>query len=183
MNDKKNPQGANEPAEVDPGSSLGESEKTNKVVAQAHCDKCDEYLAGWKRALADYDNLQKDLSRERADLRTRLKEDVGHQLIAVLDNFDQAAKFKPQGLSKELEVWLMGLLLVKNQLEAMMRDLGLESYGNVGELFDAHLHDAGGERTQEDRADQEILEVITRGWKLGEKVVRPAKVIINNKNE
>lgn len=144
------------------------------------CEKCDEYLAGWKRALADYDNLQKDLARERTELRARLKENVAHQLIVVLDNFDQAAKFKPEGLSKELEVWLMGLMHVKSQLEGVMRDLGLESYGSVSEIFDAHLHDAGGERTEEGKADHEILEIIGRGWKLGDKVVRPAKVIINN---
>lgn len=144
------------------------------------CQKCEEYLAGWKRALADYDNLQKDLARERNELRVRLKQDVAHQLIAVLDNFDQAAKFKPGGLSKELEVWLQGLMHVKSQLEGVMRDLGLESYGSVGETFDAHLHDAVGEQTDETKADHEILEVIGRGWKLGEKVVRPAKVIINN---
>lgn len=150
-------------------------------VESPKCEKCDEYLAGWKRALADYDNLQKDLARERTELRARLKQDVAHQLIGVLDNFDQAAKFKPEGLSKELEVWLMGIMHVKSQLEGVMRDLGLGSYGSVGEMFDAHLHDAGGERTQEGKVDYEILEIIQRGWKLGEKVVRPAKVIINNK--
>lgn len=146
------------------------------------CKKCDEYLAGWKRALADYDNLQKDLARERTELRARLKEDVAYQLIAVLDNFDQAAKFKPEGLSKELEVWLTGIMHVKNQLESVLRDLGLESYGSVSEMFDAHVHDAVGEQTQEDKADHEILEVIQRGWKLGERIVHPAKVIINNAN-
>ena len=139
------------------------------------------YLAGWKRALADYDNLQKDLARERTEIRTRVKQDVAHQLIAVLDNFDQAAKFKPEGLSKELEVWLMGLMHVKTQLEGVVREMGLESFGSLGELFDTHLHDAGGERTEEEKADQEILEVVTRGWKLGDRIVRPAKVIINNK--
>lgn len=152
---------------------MSEEEKT--------CEKCDEYLAGWKRALADYDNLQKDLARERTDLRARLKQDVAQQLIGVLDNFDQAAKFKPGGLSKEVEVWLQGLMHVKSQLEGVMRDLGLESYGTEGETFDAHLHDAGGERIQEDKADHEILEVIGRGWKLGDRIVRPAKVIINSK--
>lgn len=145
------------------------------------CEKCDEYLAGWKRALADYDNLQKDLARERTELRARLKQDVAHQLIGVLDNFDQAARFKPEGLSKEGEVWLQGLMHVKSQLEGVMRDLGLESYGSVGEMFDAHLHDAGGERTEEGKADHEILEVLGRGWKLGDRIVRPAKIIINSK--
>ncbi|NQV90566.1 nucleotide exchange factor GrpE [Candidatus Uhrbacteria bacterium] len=146
------------------------------------CEKCAEYLGGWKRALADYDNLQKDLARERSELRQRAKEDVGYQIIAVLDNFDQAAKFQPEGLPKEAETWLMGLMHVRNQLESVMQDLGLVAYGGIGDAFDAHLHDAGGERTEADKADQEILEIAQRGWKMGEKIVRPAKVIINNKN-
>lgn len=164
----------NEEQNISPPATVGQA-----GVEPSKCEKCDEYLAGWKRALADYDNLQKDLARERTDLRARLKEDVAYQLIDVLDNFDQAAKFKPEGLSKELEVWLMGLMHVKSQLEGVMRDLGLESYGSVGEIFDAHLHDASGERTQEGKADHEILEVVGRGWKLGEKVVRPTRVIVN----
>ncbi|TAL50836.1 nucleotide exchange factor GrpE [Patescibacteria group bacterium] len=160
-----------------------EVEKVDKVAEVAkenRCEKCDEYLAGWKRALADYDNLQKDLARERTEIRTRVKQEVAYQLIAVLDNFDQAAKFTPEGLGKELEDWVRGLMLVKTQLEGVMREMGLEPFGSVGELFDAHVHDAGGERTEEEKIDQEILEVVTRGWKLGERVVRPAKVIINN---
>ncbi|KKW32820.1 MAG: Protein GrpE [Candidatus Uhrbacteria bacterium GW2011_GWA2_52_8d] len=151
-------------------------------VEPSKCEKCDEYLAGWKRALADYDNLQKDLARERTEIRTRVKQDVAHQLIAVLDNFDQAAKFQPDGLGKELEVWLKGLMHVKSQLEGVTREMGLEAYGAVGEIFSAQLHDAGGERSEEDKADQEILEVVSRGWKLGDRIVRPAKVIINNKH-
>lgn len=159
-----------------------QEEEGRDETETASCEKCAEYLGGWKRALADYDNLQKDLARERSELRLRAKEDVAHQLIVVLDNFDQAAKFQPEGLAKDVETWLMGLMHVRNQLEGVMQDLGLMSYGAIGETFDVHLHDAGGERTEEGKEDQEILEVAQRGWKLGEKIVRPAKVIINNKN-
>ena len=159
-----------------------QEEEVQEEVETTSCGKCVEYLGGWKRALADYDNLQKDLMRERSELRVRAKEDVAHQLITVLDNFDQAARFQPEGLTKEVETWLMGLMHVRSQLEGVMQDLGLVPYGGIGETFDAHLHDAGGERTEEDKADQEILEVAHRGWKMGEKIVRPAKVIINNKN-
>lgn len=158
-----------------------QEETAQEEVETTSCVKCVEYLGGWKRALADYDNLQKDLTRQRSELRTRAKEDVGYQIIAVLDNFDQAAKFQPEGLPKEVETWLMGLMHVRNQLESVMQDLGLMAYGAVGETFDAHLHDAGGERTEEDKEDQEILDIAQRGWKMGEKIVRPAKVIINNK--
>ncbi len=179
MNDEQKKQEVDQVAPAFAEASVGR--EVEEVAKEVRCQKCEEYLAGWKRALADYDNLQKDLARERAEIRARVKQDVAHQLIGVLDNFDQAAKFQPEGLSKELEVWLTGLMHVKTQLEGVMRDLGLEPYGAVGETFDAHLHDAGGEKSEEDKADQAILEVVTRGWKLGDRIVRPAKVIINNK--
>jgi molecular chaperone GrpE len=144
------------------------------------CPKCEVNLNGWKRALADYDNIKKDLLKERMNIRQSAKEGVAHELIAVLDNFDQAARFQPEGLPKEAEVWMTGLMHVRNQLESVMQGLGLETYCQPGETFDVNLHDAAAERTEEDKADQEILDVQQRGWKMGEKIVRPAKVIINN---
>lgn len=140
-----------------------------------------EAVAGWKRALADYDNLKKDLMRERDQIRKAAKENVAEELITVLDNFDQAAKFQPKELDKEGQTWAMGLMHVRNQLESVMQGLGVEPFGAPGETFDTNLHDAASERSEEGKADQEILEIVMRGWKMGDRIVRPAKVIVNNK--
>ena len=137
-------------------------------------------MEGWRRALADYDNLKKDLVRERVEIRARAREDLGQQLIAVLDNFDQAAKFQPQEVSKEVQTWLTGLMYVRVQLETVLQELGLEPFGEAGTLFNAHLHEAAAQRSEPEKSDQEILEVFQRGWKMGDKIVRPAKVVINN---
>jgi molecular chaperone GrpE len=154
--------------------------------AESSCESCTEHLDGWKRALADYDNLKKDLVKERGAIREAVKEDVAQQLISVLDNFDQAARFQPEGLTGEAQTWLSGLMHVRNQLEGVMTELGLESFGGVGERFDPNLHEAAAEQSESDKADQEILEVSMRGWKMsggtgagGKKIVRPAKVVVN----
>lgn len=150
------------------------------VEATSLSEKCEEYLTGWKRALADYDNLKKDLIKERDNIRSGVKEDVARQLIGVLDNFDQAAKFQPKELDKEAQTWAMGLMHVRNQLEGVMTDLGLDPFGQAGDMFDPNLHQAAADRSEEDKPDQSILEVSQRGWRMNEKIVRSATVIVNS---
>lgn len=142
------------------------------------CEECQEYLSGWKRALADYDNLKKDLAKERSDVRRSATQHAAFQLLPVLDNFDQSLKFQPEGLNGKAQGWLQGILHVRTQLESVMRELELEPFGERGEVFDPNRHEAGGERSEENMVSGIVIEVIQRGWKQGERVVRPAKVII-----
>ncbi len=135
--------------------------------------QCDEYLAGWRRALADYDNIKKDLGRERAEMRASAIADAASQILPVLDNFDVATKFVPENLDDKLRNWVTGILFIRTQLESAITGMGMVAYGEVGDAFDANLHEAlGGEGTT-------ISEVIGRGWKIGEKIIRPAKVIVS----
>lgn len=148
------------------------------------CQNCAVALAGWKRALADYDNLKKDLARERVVMRQDAVLEAARAFIAVLDNFDQAVKHVPEGLDDKTKGWVNGVLFIRTQLETSLRDLGLEPFGAAGDAFDPHLHDAiwnadtppakgeaGGGALQ-------IIEVTHRGWKIGERVVRSAKVVV-----
>lgn len=173
MNEEKN-----SPLLAKPCLPAGKEESGE--VLPVTCQKCDEYLTGWKRALADYDNLKKDLAKERTAIRDGTKEFFAHDLIESIDHFDQAIKHKPDGLSPETEKWLTGILHVRQGLEGVLKNLGLEPFGKAGEMFDSASCEPVGEKTDESALDDQILEVIHRGWKLGERIVRPAKVIINN---
>ncbi|GEM_PF-1015114 len=181
-------------------------------------------MLGWKRALADYDNLKKDLSKERVEMRRDATIRAAQSFLAVLDNFDAAVKFQPDisalsraergtsedpsplaqentgaergtsgdpwsdaDLGKRMASWLSGILFIRTQLETALRDLGLEPFGNVGDAFDANLHEAVDSRhCEEPQAMKQspdssgtILEVVRRGWKMGDKVVRSASVIVS----
>lgn len=155
--------------------------KQKKVKKIKECPKCEEHLSGWKRALADYENLKKSLYKEKDEMRKSTKEDVAYSLIPVVDNFYQAVRHKPEGLDLSTESWLQGILYVKTQLEGVLSEIGVESFGEVGEEFNPNLHDITEEKENADKPDQSILEVLQRGFRLGEKVLRPAKIIINNK--
>ncbi|NBS41565.1 nucleotide exchange factor GrpE, partial [bacterium] len=90
----------------------------------------------------------------------------------VLDNFDVATKFVPENLDDKLRNWVTGILFIRTQLETAITGMGMVAYGEVGDAFDANLHEAlGGEGAV-------VSEVVARGWKIGEKIIRPAKVII-----
>jgi len=156
-----------------------QEEKTEKPFANA-CAKCEEHLYGWKRALADYDNLKKDLIKERSEIRRSVSQHMAFQILPVLDNFDQALKFKPEGLDGKTEGWLQGILHVRTQLEGVLRELGLEPFGDTGDVFDPNLHEAGGERSEEGKTSGIVLEIIQRGWKQGNFILRPAKVILSS---
>ncbi|MEK9130730.1 MAG: nucleotide exchange factor GrpE [Patescibacteria group bacterium] len=143
----------------------------------------EEYLAGWKRALADYDNLKKDLAREKEESRNYLKEQMAHELIPILDSFDQVNRHTPAlNVTEEdalkFQNWLNGVRQTQAQLERVLQQMGLQLVPTNG-VFDPTMHEAIGQRSEDGKEDGAILEVVTSGWKLGEKVIRPAKVIIN----
>ncbi len=143
-------------------------------------DQLEEALTGWKRALADYDNLKKDLVREKDQMRKHEREDLVQQIIPVLDNFDQALKFQPKGLSNEMKNWLQGIMHIRTQIEDVLKGIGVTTFGQEGEVFDPNKHEANSEETDKTKEDQIILKVNKRGWVLGEKIIRPANVTVNN---
>ncbi|MFH1089477.1 MAG: nucleotide exchange factor GrpE [Candidatus Uhrbacteria bacterium] len=142
-------------------------------------DPATEYLAGWKRALADYDNLKKDLARERGDMRRASTVELLIHLLPVMNNFEQATKHRPHLDDKAAEAWVSGILMIKTQMENSIKELGAEPFDSTGEKFNPEVHESAGSRREEDREDQIVLEVVQRGWKVNGKVVFPAKVIIN----
>lgn len=143
------------------------------------CQDCVSALAGWKRALADYDNLKKDLARERVGMRQDAVLEAARAFIAVLDNFDQAVKHVPEGLDDKTKGWVNGALFIRTQLETSLHDLGLEPFGAAGDIFDPLLHEIVAEREEAGKPEHSILEITHRGWKIGERIVRPAKVVVN----
>ena len=116
--------------------------------------------------------------------RSSIKKSFAQDLLPVIDNFAQALKFKPDltGLPEEqqkmTEAWLQGITYIDKQFLDVMDGLGIEPIPVDG-AFDAHMHEAVDTRTEEGKEEGEILEVMMPGWKMGDQILRPAKVIIN----
>lgn len=152
------------------------SEEKNTTEA---CAKCEEYLAGWKRALADYDNLKKETARDQALTRDLSVAKAAEGMLRLCDQMGSAISQMPPD-PEGANPYLKGINIFRSHCEQEIKALGLESFGEIGEMFDPHIHEAVASRADESKPDQSILEVTQRGWKMGDRVVRAAKVILNS---
>lgn len=149
--------------------------------------KCAEYLDGWKRALADYENLKKANAQTKDEDRRRVRMSVADDLLPVIDNFGYVTKHIPDAsgcdpeFKKKFETWVAGIGHIDRQFGEALKALGVEPIEALGQPFDARYHEAGGSKKDESKSDGEVLEEVIKGWKFGEVVLRPAKVIVNEK--
>lgn len=170
----------------DDEQSKVESEKV-KVSDDELQNKCDEYLAGWKRALADYENLQKMNTQTRDTDRRRVRSSLAEDLLPVIDNFGYVMKHVPslEGCSpdfkKSFDTWFQGIGHIDRQFAEALKNIGVEPIETVGKKFDPNLHESGGSKLDDTQDDGVVLEELIKGWKIGDVVLRPAKVIVNEK--
>jgi molecular chaperone GrpE len=151
---------------------MSKKKPKDEEVLQEDCQKCDEYLTGWKRALADYDNLKKSIASERSAISSSMKEEMAKYLVEVVDSLQNILDGKGDPLE--------GVKLTKSQLNSILEKFEITPIDASG-TFDPNLHETVAQQSQDDAEDQAILEVFQTGWKVGDKVIRPAMVIINNK--
>ena len=161
---------------------MEEEKKTEETVEEAPAktpeEICAEMEAAWKRALADYANLQKDVARERAEMGQYAILRVVERFLPVFDNFHVAVGHMPQSEDKAVVNWAVGIGYIQKQIDDAMKDLGLTAIKTEGAKFDAAKHEAVGE---EDGGKEPgtILKEVQAGYEINGKAVRPAKVIVN----
>ncbi len=147
--------------------------------------KADEYLAGWKRAQADYQNLKKESEREKAEFAKFANERLLSDLLPAIDQFNLALSFIPDTATlsedekKKWDNWLVGVKAVKSLWDHAAQNTGLSKIPVDG-AFDPMLHDAAGTETVEGKESGTIVRVVQDGWSLHGKVLRPARVIITS---
>ncbi len=162
-----------------------DEEITNEESAvkklRARLKKCEEekhaYLDGWQRLKADIANNKKRNADLEKILIARSKEEVISSIIPVLDSFDMA--FTGEKWQEVDELWRTGVENIHSQLLEVLSNNGYSSFGEVGEKFDANLHEAIEQVDGEGEA-QTIAKVIRKGYKNEQTVVRPAQVAVYN---
>jgi len=129
------------------------------------------------RLAADFDNFKKR-SRQESDARAAAqKESFIVELLPVIDNLERALA---AGASRDSAQFHQGVEMTLKQLQQLLRQHGVESEEIVGKLFDPHQHEALSQGHDPALPDHAILEVVQRGYRKGTKIVRPAKVIVND---
>ena len=125
------------------------------------------------RMQAEFDNARKRSAREQADFRDYAVTDAINQLIPVLDNFDLAVRNAATASADDLR---KGIELIRKQLETNLDKLGVVAIIPLGEIFDPRFHEAIEMVETIDAADNTVITVLQRGYKLKERLLRPAMV-------
>ncbi|MCK4891479.1 MAG: nucleotide exchange factor GrpE [Candidatus Pacebacteria bacterium] len=151
--------------------------KTNKGIEE-HKKKAEENLIGWQRAKADFLNYKRDQEKYIFEFRKYANEDIIVKILPTIDGFELALKHMPKELEKS--DWVTGIVCIKNQLENILKEAGLEEIKAVGEKFDPNLFESIGEEESNEQEDT-VVSQTQKGYKLLGKVIRPARVKIAKK--
>jgi molecular chaperone GrpE len=131
------------------------------------------------RRQADYDNFRKRTERERSETYNRALGEVVRRLLPVIDNLQRALdteRTMEVGESAEFKHFLEGVELINRQLGVVVEGLGVEVIPTVGHLFDPHIHEAVSTEETTDVEPDTIVQEMQRGYRLGDKLLRPAMV-------
>ncbi|HUB51543.1 MAG TPA: nucleotide exchange factor GrpE [Terracidiphilus sp.] len=160
---------AAKPAQTEAAETAqAETSELDKVKAER-----DQLLDRVARMQAEFENARKRGERERNEFREFAAANVVEQFLPVLDNFQLA--LKAQGSAEQMR---SGVELIVKQMEEILRQMQVVPVAAVGEEFDPRVHEALGTVDRDDIPDQHVAEEVRRGYKMRERLLRPALVRI-----
>jgi molecular chaperone GrpE len=136
----------------------------------------DDYLALVRRTRADFENYQKRIQREMAEDRRYAHAELARELLPVIDNLRRAVEAARR--ENDRSPLIDGVTMVHSQLLDVLRRYGVSPIEPGGELFDPTAHEAVVQKPRSDVAPGTIVEVFEPGYRLHERILRPAKVAV-----
>lgn len=153
--------------------------KKKKSKAEAELEKLKAELESKNdlllRTAAEFDNFKKRTERERASVAEFAKANVIKQLLPIIDNIDRAA-----AVDKDTPDYIKGIEMIVKQFEGLTFVLGITEVAKVGDSFDPNCHEAVMHTEDENYGENVITQVLQKGYKLGDTVIRPAMVQVAN---
>ena len=140
--------------------------------------KADEHWDRLLRTTADLDNYKKRALREKQEAVNFANEALLQKLLPVLDAFDMAAVATQHPRTQAAQSVQTGIDLVYQQLKTALADAGLEEVDATGQPFDPNLHEAVSQRETADVPEGQVVQQLRKGYKLRERLLRPASVIV-----
>lgn len=147
-------------------------QKDNEQNMQEELDNTTDRL---KRLMAEFDNFKKRSTKEREMLYSSILGDIACKLLPVLDNLEKAANAETEDIN-----YKQGIDLVLKQYTDMLNSFGIVQIESIGKTFDPELHEAVSMVQDENLGEKEIKEEFRKGYKIGDKVIRHAMVIVAN---
>ncbi|MGH9904235.1 MAG: nucleotide exchange factor GrpE [Pyrinomonadaceae bacterium] len=153
------------------------------VATRAELKRVESEVADLKdrlaRRQADFENYRKRTERERAETNERATAEIAAKLLPVLDNLKRALDAEASvesSESDEFRHFLSGVDLIFKQLSGVLEALGVKPITAVGERFDPNIHEAVVSESTDDYEPDTVMQEIIRGYRLGDKLIRPALV-------
>ena len=150
--------------------TVEETKEEKTVSAEEYASLYDKYL----RTIAEFDNFKKRTQKEKDEIYSIAKADVVLSLLPVIDNFERAEKFSEDKSIEE------GMALIKKQFQEFLKKIGVEEIEAENKPFDPNFHNAVLHEDRDDLEENIVVEVLQKGYKLGEKVIRHAMVKVAN---
>ena len=155
----------------------------NKLVEEINrlTQTNNELVEKVKLAQAELVNYRRRKDEETASLLKYANQDLILELIQVVDNFERAIKLDDNNLTDELSKFLVGFKMMYANLTDILKKFGVEEISRQGQIFDPSLEQALVVDSVDEYEDEVVLEVLLKGYKLKDRVIRPASVKINQK--
>jgi len=134
------------------------------------------------RLQAEFENYRRRVERERGDIYQHGREDVLLQFLPVVDNFERALS-SLETSEGDAEALRHGVELIHKQFKDALSKLGLEAVEAVGQAFDPHVHEAVTTEATDKHKENTVIEEFQRGYRIGDRLLRPAKVKVASSPE
>ena len=138
----------------------------------------EQYKDRWLRLAAEFDNYKKRRSREFDALVQSASENLIRELLPVLDSVARALDHRADG-EEDSEGFKQGVTMIMEQFPKVLQRRGLSEIEAAGQPFDPNFHEALMQMSSDEHAEGLVMAVVERGYRLGDKVIRPAKVVVS----
>ncbi len=163
-------------AEITDGEEIEIVDKAAWIEAQKAAEELQSAREKLARAAADFDNFRKRLQKEKEDAIRYANEALLESLLPVIDNFELGLQAARQ--SSDVQGILTGMEMVRTQLQRFLADSGLEEVHAEGQPFDPHHHEAVERQSTPDHPEGTVLAQRRKGYKLRDRLIRPAIVVV-----
>ena len=161
--------------ETEPGE---EDIGTLKQALKEEKEKAENYLANWQRAQADFINYKRRSEQEKEEIGKFANALLMLNLLPILDDLERAFTSIPPHLARL--TWVDGIRLIERKLQASLEAQGLSQIKALGEPFDPRFHEAAMHGKGKEGI---VIEELQKGYKLHDRVIRPAMVVVGNGEE
>lgn len=145
---------------------------------QTRAAKADENWERLLRTTADFDNFKKRAAREKTEASQYANYSLISKLLPILDNFEMALAAAQNAQCDKLAALQSGVAMIQQQLKSALTETGLEEIDAAGKPFDPNFHEAVSEQESTDTPEGHVLQQLRKGYKLKERLLRPATVIV-----